>query len=130
MAWDKGKPQGGLVYNTDNPEEKRTTELYNLLADHTSTYSIDDRLRACMLYATEGNMKEVERRTLIPYETLKSWVKMEWWPVALQESRKRHQDKLDSKFTQVIHKTLDQIYDRVEKGDWISKKMEPRKESK
>lgn len=114
---------------TSTEDEKKSLELYNLLASHSSTFSIDDRLKAATLFVVEGNMKEVERKTGVGYETLKAWQRQAWWPVAMQEARLRHQDALDSKFTHLIHKTLDQIYDRVEKGDYTIKKMDPRSES-
>lgn len=115
-------------HKTSSPDEEKTLELYNLLADHSSQYSIDDRLKVATLFATEGNLKEVSRITNVNYETVKSWQRLSWWDVAVQEARRRHQDSLDSKFTKLIHKTLDQIYDRVTEGDIVIKKMEPESE--
>jgi len=109
-------------------ENKNATELYVLLAEHKSTYSIDDRLSAVMLYAAEGNLAEVARKTNIPYYTVKDWKECEWWPVALSECRKRKQDELDSMFTNVIHEAIGQASDRIRNGDYYVAKTAPSSE--
>ena len=106
-------------------ENKQTTALFVLLAEHHSKYSVDDRLRTAMLYVAEGNMKEVSRKTGIAYDTVKSWKETEWWPLAVAECRKRKQDELDSLLTNTIHTAMDQVMDRVHKGDHFVGKMDP-----
>ena len=52
----------------DKPNEnkqqlaKESSALYQMMADHASNYSTDDRLNATMLYVTEGNMKKTRFR--------------------------------------------------------------------
>jgi hypothetical protein len=106
-------------------EKNKTNQLYVLLADHQSKYSLDARLKACYLFAIEGNMAEVQRKTGIPYETLKDWKDQEWWPVALAECRKRKQDELDSMLSQVIHDAVGKVADRIAEGDFFVGKMAP-----
>lgn len=104
---------------------KNATELFVLLAEHRSSYSVDDRLRVAMLYVAEGNMKEVMRKTGINYETLKSWKVCEWWPLAVAECRKRKQDELDGNLTKTIHIAMGEVLDRIQNGDSLLGKTGP-----
>lgn len=97
---------------------KESSELYQIMADGKSSYSVDDRLQAVMLYVTEGNMKKVERMTSIPYVTLTSWKEQEWWPHALQFCHKRKDKELELRFSRVIHDAVSEVHDRVTKGDY------------
>ena len=106
-------------------ENRDATELYVLLAEHKSTYSIEDRLKAVMLYAAVGNMAEVSRQVNMPYYTIKDWRECEWWPIALNECRKRKQDELDGKLTSIIDEANNQIVDRLQQGDYYVAKMAP-----
>lgn len=103
-------------------EKEQEAQLYQLLADHASPYSVDDRLKACMLYAAEGNMAEVSRKTGLEYQTLKTWKTYEWWPVALDWCRRHKQDELDGMLTGVIQDAVLEVADRIKEGDWIVKK--------
>lgn len=106
----------------EQKEREEGTQLYQLLADHHSTFSIDDRLKVCMLYATEGNMAEVSRKTGIGYETLKDWKTYDWWPVALDWCRRHKQDELDGLLTGVIQDAVYAVADRIKEGDYTVKK--------
>ncbi len=97
---------------------KESSELYQLVADHNSTYSVDDRLQVAMLYVTEGNMKKVEKMTGIPYMTIVGWKNSAWWQHALQYCHKRKDKELEMRFSRVIHDTVSELHDRVTNGDW------------
>jgi len=97
---------------------QESSELYQLVANHNSTYSVDDRLNVAMLYVTEGNMKKVEKMTSIPYMTLTGWKSANWWPHALQFCHKRKDKELELRFSRVIHDAVSEIHDRVLNGDW------------
>ena len=98
---------------------KESSELYQMIADHKSTYSVDDRLHVVMLYITEGNMKKVEKMTGIHYQTLAGWKETDWWTPALQFCHKRKDKELELRFSRVIHDAVSEIHDRVTKGDWL-----------
>ena len=98
------------------------TELYYLMAEHHSLYSVDDRIKAAMLYAMEGNLSAVARKMEINYDTIRMWKDTPWWPLAVNECRDKKQDELDSMLSKVIFNAVNEIADRVQKGDFISKK--------
>ena len=104
---------------------KNATELFVLLAEHRSKFSVDDRLRVAMLYVAEGNMAEVSRKTGIEYTTLRDWKQTEWWPLAIAECRKRKQDELDGNLTQTIHIAIGEVLDRIQNGDSVVGKTGP-----
>lgn len=116
----KGRRAGKI--DQEGKERERNAQLYQLLAEHQSAYSIDDRLKACMLYAAEGNMAEVSRKTGLAYDTLKDWKTYEWWPVALDWCRRHKQDELDGMLTGVIQDAVLEVADRIKEGDWVVKK--------
>lgn len=120
-----------MTITLENADERiqEGAELYNLLSQHSSHYSVDDRLKACALYVAEGNLMAVSRKTGVKYETLKTWKEQSWWPAAAKEFRIRKQEELDGLMSDVIHAAVDEVADRIRKGDWYIKKMEPKKES-
>lgn len=98
------------------------TELYYLLAEHHSRFSIDDRIKAAMLYATDGNLAAVSRKMDLVYDTLKDWKCQPWWPLAVRECRDKKQDELDAMLSKVVFEAINEISDRVREGDFIAKK--------
>ncbi len=115
------KPSRSRPYNEGEKKKqlaKESSELYQVIANHNSSYSVDDRLNVAMLYVTEGNMKKVSSMTEIPYVTLDSWKRTNWWPEALKFCHKRKDQELEQKFSKVIHDTVNEIHDRVINGDW------------
>lgn len=116
--WPKKKS-----YQEQKPEHqkrlaKESSELYQAIANHNSTYSVDDRLNVAMLYVTEGNMKKVSSITDIPYVTLDGWKRTDWWPQALQFCHRRKDQELELRFSKVIHDSVSEVHDRVVNGDW------------
>lgn len=82
-------------------------------------YSEEDRIKAATIYAVTGNSRRVEEITKIPSTTIRQWKMQPWWPQVIERIRQEADDELDSKFTKVIDSTIDQINDRLEKGDYI-----------
>lgn len=123
-TYRRGTEEDILPEWKNKKERNDSIQLYALLAEHQSDYSIDDRLKVCYMFAVEGNMAEVSRKTGISYDCMKEWKKQEWWPVALAECRKRKQDELDSMLTKVIHDAIGQVADRVAEGDYSVGKTE------
>lgn len=131
MGRNSGPLQGDMVDigETEDPKLKKSAALYNLLALHASQYSIDDRIKACMLYAAEGNMAEVARKTQVPREVLKDWQTKDWWPVALRTCQDLKQEELDGMFSKIIDVATEKVLDRIENGDFVIKKMVPKADS-
>ena len=100
-------------------------DVYALIAEHKSgKYSVEERLNAAMLYVCEKSLKEVHRKTGIPYMTLIDWKRLtEWWAPVVQECRRRKQDELDSTMTHMIDNAINGILDRIANGDVKLDKM-------
>ena len=81
-------------------------------------HSEEDRIKAATVYAVTGNASEVEKVTGIPAGTVRQWKTQEWWPQVVDRVRQEKDDELDVKFTKIVDKTIDQIQDRLEKGDY------------
>ena len=85
-----------------------------------SKYTYDEKLNVCNHYVVEGgNSKSAHRATGIPHATIREWTKQAWWGEMVAEIRKRHQDRLDGKFTALIDKAMREMKDRLEHGDEI-----------
>lgn len=99
-------------------DERRTWKIMELLPD-TGTYSAFDRLDALTAFATTGRMAEVER--LVPQvkpSTLSQWKNnSEWWKPALRRVREMLDEEFDARLTSIMHRSLDAMDERLEKGD-------------
>lgn len=92
----------------------------SLLYDPRSKYNPKQKVKACAYYMVYSNASQVERMTKIPAHTVRKWKsEAEWWQPTLQWLRKQKQDELDSMLTGVIHSAVDEIKDRLDKGDYV-----------
>jgi len=82
-------------------------------------HSEEDRIKAATVYAVCGSAAETGRITGIPAEVIRQWKTKEWWPQIIDRIRQEKDDELDVKFTQIVDKTVDQLNDRLEKGDYV-----------
>ncbi len=82
-------------------------------------HSEKDRIRAATVYAVTGNASRTSELTGIPSGTIRQWKTQEWWPQIIDRIRAEHDDELDVKFTAIVDRTIEQIQDRIEKGDYI-----------
>lgn len=82
-------------------------------------YTDKKRIEAVTIYAVTGNLTEVEKLTGIPSTTVSSWRKEEWFQHLLDEIRQENDEKIDSKFTQIVETVLDEMVDRVKNGDFV-----------
>ena len=99
----------------DIPEED---PLRDMMIQEKSPWSVDDRLRACMLFQVTGSSKKVAGLTGIPDSTIRYWkTTSDWWPEASRQARKAHQEQLDAMMTGVIHRSIQEIGDRIENGN-------------
>ncbi len=83
-------------------------------------YTYDEKLNVCNYYVVEGgNSIKAAKRTGIPAQTIRGWTQTDWWNEMVGEIRRRHQDRLDGKFTWIIDKLHTALLDRVDNGDEI-----------
>lgn len=82
-------------------------------------YGLPDtkRIEVATLYAVMGTIKPVAELACVSENTVRTWRKEEWFIQLLEDIRNENNDKIDVKFTETIHKSLDLIGERLENGD-------------
>lgn len=92
--------------------------LRDMMEFDRSPHTIDERLRACMLFQITGSSKKVAKLTGIPDSTIRFWkTQSDWWPEASRQARKQHQEQLDAMMTGVIHQSIQELNDRLHSGN-------------
>ena len=66
-----------------------------------------------------GSSIKASKHTGVPSQTIRGWTKTEWWGTMVAEVRKRHQDRLDGKYTGLIDTVTSEIQERLDKGDEV-----------
>ena len=75
------------------------------------------KYEAITVFIATGSLTQTALQTKIPFETLKKWRKSEWWTDKIKELQEEDYSRLDAKISKTIDKALDELIDRVEKGD-------------
>jgi len=96
------------------PEDFDISDLYH----PSGKYTPEEKLRAVNAYLVTGSSIQAGKVAGIPHYTIRKW-KQEatWWPETVQELRKQLQDKLDGLLTGVIHDCIENLAERVTKGE-------------
>jgi hypothetical protein len=81
--------------------------------------STEDKLRAAMAYLITGNSLEASKICGIPDKTIRDWTRETWWADFMGEARKAKNEELDACFTDIIHKAVGEVSDRVSNGDEV-----------
>jgi len=81
-------------------------------------YDYDKKLQVCNAFVVFG-MSSIKagKYCQVPHQTIRSWTKTDWWRQMVQEVRARHQDRLDGKFTAMIDRAHEEIWERLANGD-------------
>lgn len=75
------------------------------------------KYEAVAVFIATGSPTETAIQTKIPYETIKKWRKQDWWAEKVKELQDEDYSRLDAKISKTIDKALDELIDRVDKGD-------------
>lgn len=88
------------------------------LYEGTTKYTPADKLAALTAYLITGSFEKASTHCAVPAQTIKSWKnKSEWWPALSAEIKKEKNDELEGMLTGILHKGLEDVIDRLEKGD-------------
>ena len=79
----------------------------------------EQRVEAVALYAAIGNAAEVARIMNINAATLRTWKTTEWWELMMRRVHLEADEQLDSKFTKIVDKAMEEINDRLENGEHV-----------
>ena len=82
-------------------------------------WSDKERYQAVASFLIIGNFRLTAAAVGIPEETLRRWKLQPWWKEAEEEIRKSSKIELTGKIANVINKTMAQLEDRVENGDFF-----------
>ena len=77
------------------------------------------KLEALGIYMATGSVTMAANQSNVPFETVKSWARSDWWKDKVKEIQNEEYDKLDSKLSKVLDKALDQVMDRIENGEYM-----------
>ncbi|WP_373088660.1 transposase [Zhongshania sp.] len=117
---------GKITISSENTDIEYTIESLDIdpkdlvYGRGTDKYTPEQKIQAVMYYlALGGNAKKVERKTGLKASTIRKWkASAPWWDMVMAKARAIKQDELDAQFTTIIHDVVDEIRDRVEKGDY------------
>jgi hypothetical protein len=83
-------------------------------------WSDSQKMEACTTYfMLGGNLTLTAEKLKIPYETLKTWKKAEWWQELENDIRQEEKLTLSTKLRNLMDASLVLVQDRLENGDWI-----------
>lgn len=81
-------------------------------------WSDSQRIGAVTTYLACGSMTTTSVATDIPIATLKRWRLTPWWKQMVEDIRQEESLHLDAKLAKVVNKSVEQLMDRVESGDF------------
>lgn len=82
-------------------------------------YSWEKKTEVVSNFLATGNLRLVSKLSNVPYETIGSWRKQEWW-LELEDQLKRDKElQVNAQVTKIVDRSLDLIQDRLENGDFI-----------
>lgn len=91
----------------------------NMSQTDRGVWSDKIKLEAITLFMAIGSITMVATQLNIPFETVRTWQKQQWWKDKVKEIQSEDYDKLDAKLTKALDKALDQVMDRIDKGEYI-----------
>jgi hypothetical protein len=81
-------------------------------------YDDTKRIEVATLYAVIGDPEKISELTSVPIGTIRDWRSEQWFRTLLEEIKDENNEKLDSKFTEIVHKSQDLLMDRLDNGDF------------
>ena len=83
-------------------------------------WSDRQKIEACTTYfMLGGNLTLTAEKLKIPYDTLKTWKKADWWKELEDDIRREERLTLSTKLRNLMDASLVLVQDRLENGDWI-----------
>lgn len=108
-----------LVLNTDKALANYIPEFELHELDHPqSPYSPEVKVTVCMYWAVLGSDSEVAKITNVPREVILRWRQgARWWPETLDKCKIIKNQELEAKFTGIMDHAVEQLGERLVKGD-------------
>lgn len=75
------------------------------------------KIECAALYAVVRDFNKVNFLQKVPVSRLKMWAQEPWWDEVMRKVTREKNEELDGKLTDVLHKAVDLVVDRLENGD-------------
>lgn len=86
----------------------------------STQYSDEEKIRAVVTWILTRNLNRVHRETGLKMHTLRYWkYNTKWWKECEAAIKSLRNEDLDRKLSDIIDYSLDEIFDRLEKGDEV-----------
>jgi hypothetical protein len=84
-----------------------------------ATYTEEQKRSAVAAYVVKGTLTGASEVTGIPWTTIQTWRarQSEWWQTIEAEVWELHGDELKASYLKTVNSAMEQMVDRVEKGD-------------
>jgi hypothetical protein len=82
-------------------------------------YNLEQKTDACALYCVYGDVDQVAELTGIPVKFLRLWKDEPWWKEIQKKVFVEQNEKLASRITGVLDRSLDHLVDRLDNGDFL-----------
>lgn len=87
--------------------------------DANGDWTYDTKVDTCALLLQTQNSRKVADITGIPYDTVLTWQKQDWWPQVKLEVERQKRAELKTRLSGIINLALEKIEDRLNHGDYI-----------
>ena len=82
-------------------------------------YNLEQKTDACTLYCVYGDVEQVSEMTGIPPKFIRLWKDEPWWGEIQKKVFVEQNEKLASRISGVLDKSLDHLVERLDNGDYI-----------
>ena len=82
-------------------------------------FNLEQKTDACTLYCVYGDVEQVSEMTGIPGKFIRDWKSEPWWAEIQKKVFVEQNEKLASRINGVLDKSLDNIVDRLDNGDFL-----------
>ena len=92
-----------------------------LKADHhnPSWFPQQTKIDACTMYCVYGDVDEVSKLTKVPVKYIRQWKEEPWWNEIQKKVFVEQNEKLGSRISSVLDKSLGEIEERLTNGDYL-----------
>lgn len=77
------------------------------------------KIDACTLYCVYGDADEVGKLTNVPVKYIRQWKEEPWWSEIQKKVFTEQNEKLASRISGVLYRSLDHLVDRLDNGDYL-----------
>lgn len=82
-------------------------------------YPDSKKLEAMKLWLLTGNLMHTAAALNLPFPTVRGWRYSDWWARGIEELKTEDHIQLSNRLKTIAEKSLAQMEDRLERGDWV-----------